>query len=77
MSSTEQRQTSRSEWAQQSDDPDLEEDLGYELDDWEMVEARKAERDHLLFLPNDEEMIKEEAFLVIDPDIVCDLSEKT
>lgn len=75
MSYSEESHPSRSEWAKKAEDPDLEDDLGYELDDWEMVEARNAEGEQLMFLPNDEEMIKEEAFIVANPDIVCDLVE--
>ncbi|WP_135536954.1 hypothetical protein [Halostella pelagica] len=75
MSYTEKTHPTRSEWAQKSEDPDLEDDLGYELDDWEMVEARNAEGEQLMFLPNDEEMIKDEAFIVAEPDAVCDLVE--
>ncbi|WP_138799169.1 hypothetical protein [Halostella sp. PRR32] len=75
MSYTEKTHPTRSEWAQKAEDPDLEDDLGYELDNWEMVEARNAEGEQLMFLPNDEEMIKDEAFIVAEPDAVCDLVE--
>ena len=68
-------QTERVEWAQQDADPDLTEDLDYRLDDWEVVDARSAGSDQLMFLPNDEELIKEEAFIVAEPNTVCDLAD--
>jgi len=67
--------TERVEWAQQDADPDLTEDLDYRLDDWEVVDARSAGNDQLMFLPNDEELIKEEAFIVAEPDTVRDLAD--
>lgn len=75
MNPREDTAATRSEWAQQDDDPDLADDLGYRMDDWEVVDARNAKREHLMFLPNDEELIKEEAFIVVEPDGVCDLGE--
>jgi hypothetical protein len=75
MSYCKESHPTRSEWAKKPEDPDLEDDLGYELDDWEMVEAQNAEGEQLMYLPNDEEMIKDEAFIVADPDTVCDLVE--
>lgn len=72
---TEDSQVTRSEWARQDDDPNLESDLDYRMDDWEVVDARNAQREQLMFLPNDEELIKEEAFIVAEPDAVCELSE--
>ena len=44
-------------------------------DDWEVVDARSAGNDQLMFLPNDEELIKEEAFIVAEPDTVRDLAD--
>lgn len=63
-------------WEGTSPDPDLEDDLEYEIEDWETVSARAAGADRLLFLPSDESSIRSEAFIVADPDVVCDTSEK-
>lgn len=64
---------SRTEWAQVSDDPNLEEDLGYEMIDLEIIQANnKAEQ--YMFLPQDEEMLTEEAFIVAEPDSVVDIN---
>lgn len=66
---------SRTEWAQVPDDPDLEEDLGYEMIDLEIIQANnKAEQ--YMFLPQDEEMLTEEAFIVADPDSVVDINSQ-
>lgn len=64
---------SRTEWAQVSDDPDLQDDLGYEMIDLEIIQANnKAEQ--YMFLPQDEEMLTEEAFIVAEPDSVVDIN---
>ncbi|WP_135822883.1 hypothetical protein [Halostella litorea] len=75
MSEHAPQETVRVEWAKQDTDPDLTADLDYRLDDWEVVDARTAGGEQLMFLPNDEELIKEEAFIVADPDSVRDLGE--
>lgn len=63
-------------WEGTSPDPDLRHDLEYEIEDWETVSARAAGEDRLLFLPSDESDIRDEAFIVADPDVVCDTTEK-
>jgi hypothetical protein len=64
---------SRTEWAQVADDPDLQDDLGYEMIDLEIIQANnKAEQ--YMFLPQDEEMLTEEAFIVAEPDSVVDIN---
>ena len=64
---------SRTEWAQVADDPDLQDDLGYEMIDLEIIQANnKAEQ--YMFLPQDEEMLTEEAFVVAEPDSVVDIN---
>lgn len=70
-----EERTVRVEWAQQDADPDLADDLDYRLDDWEVVDARSAGNEQLMFLPDDEELIKEEAFIVAEPDAVRSLGE--
>ena len=63
------------EWDDQPDDPDLSRDLGYELLEMRSVKARSGGRDHLLFLPEEDEMLRSEAFIVAHPDVVCQLEE--
>ncbi|TKX54898.1 hypothetical protein EXE42_05180 [Halorubrum sp. SP3] len=60
------------EWEDQPDDPGSE-DLGYDLDDWERIRATGTESEKFLYLPDDEEMLREEAFIVAEPTAVADL----
>ena len=64
---------SRTEWAQVSDDPDLQDDLGYEMIDLEIIQANNKAKQYM-FLPQDEEMLTEEAFIVAEPDSVVDIN---
>lgn len=63
----------RTAWQEIDADPDPETDLGYELDEWDVVEARSRGQDHLMFLPSDEEQLRDDAFIVADPAIVYDV----
>lgn len=60
------------DWESVTDDPDPE-DLGYDLVDWEVVRANASAADYV-FLPPDETMLAEEAFIVVRDDAVCDLA---
>lgn len=60
------------EWDEQPDDPDSD-DLGYELDDWERIRATGTDSDQYLYLPGDEELLRDEAFIVVSPDDVENL----
>jgi hypothetical protein len=62
-------------WESVPRDPDPE-DLGYRTDDWEVIRAKKDGRGHLMFLPECEEMLRDEAFVVADAASVCDLDER-
>jgi len=61
-------------WEDRPVDPDLHSDLGYTLVNWEVVQA--ACDDKKVFLPIEESMLKEEAFIVAEPDSYCDLGTK-
>lgn len=60
------------EWDEQPDDPESD-DLGYELDDWERIRATETDSDQYLYLPGDEELLRDEAFIVVSPDDVENL----
>lgn len=60
----------RTEWGSVPADPDLEADLGYELSELEVIEP--GDGDHVLFLPSEEEMVAEEAFVIADPGAVVE-----
>ncbi|WP_134672113.1 hypothetical protein [Halorussus marinus] len=68
-------QAGRERWEDVARDPDPE-DLGYELDDWEVIQAQKGDRGHLMFLPDDEDQLREEAFVVADACSVCDVVDR-
>ncbi|USZ68092.1 hypothetical protein NGM10_15340 [Halorussus salilacus] len=68
-------QVGRERWQSVPRDPEPE-DLGYELDDWEVIRARKDDRGHLMFLPESEDMLREEAFIVADDCSVCDVVDR-
>lgn len=55
-------------------DPDLDGDLGYELIELDVVRTTNGSGDVLL-LPADEDLLKEDAFIVSDADTVCDVSD--
>lgn len=60
------------EWDDQPADPESE-DLGYELDDWERIRASGTEPEQYLYLPGDEELLRDEAFVVVSPEDVENL----
>ena len=55
-------------------DPDLDADLGYEMIELDVVRTKNGSGDVLL-LPADEDLLKEDAFIVSDTDTVCDVSD--
>lgn len=64
--------TTRRDWEQLASDPDLFEDLEYELLD---LEAYETDEDKVLFLPQDEDMLRDEAFIVVHKEDLHTLSE--
>ena len=60
------RQSGGEQWSDQPDDPDAS-DLGYELANWERIRATGTDSDKLLYLPEDEELLRKEAFIVAAP----------
>ena len=50
-------------------DPEVNRGFGYHIDDWERIQA--GDTDHLIYLPEDEERLHEEAFVVVHPEDVC------
>ncbi len=67
--------TSRAEWTALPRNPDLRTDLGYELVALERIEA-PGKGDDVVFLPMDESLLREDAFLVAGPGGRCDLAGK-
>lgn len=67
----------RRAWRSAPIDPDLVRDFGYDLVRWEVVETLTEGDDRLVFLPADDELLRDAEFIVVDPDVLCDLAEKT
>lgn len=65
----------RERWQSTPRDPDPE-DLGYDIAEWEVIRARKDDDGHLMFLPEDEETLHEEAFIVAESESVCNVEER-
>ena len=66
------RSSLEGEWERQPDDPDFD-DLGYELDEWERSPASGVDSEKFLCLPEDEEMLRQEACLVVSQEDAVDL----
>ncbi|WP_458205201.1 hypothetical protein [Haladaptatus sp. NG-SE-30] len=66
----------RFRWERVPSDPDLEGDLGYEIDEWEVIRAKKNGTGHLMFLPKDEEMLRDDAFILAESDAVCNVEHR-
>lgn len=65
--SPEECPTSRETWEQLPTDPDLHEDLGYEMLELEVYHTGD---ESVIFLPEDEDMLREAAFIVAEEDAV-------
>ena len=63
---------SRAAWEELSSDPDLDRDLGYELSAWEQFRTLDGS-EQLMFLPEDEELLREDAFVVADESTIVNL----
>lgn len=63
------------EWSERPADPDPEEDLDYDLVDWVSIPASQNGRDYLMFIPEEEDMLRDDEFVVVEEDAVCDLVE--
>ncbi|WP_313696290.1 hypothetical protein [Halorarum halobium] len=61
------------DWEQLPRDPDLEGDLGYRFLELDVLRSSDGEKEHMLVLPSDEDLLRENAFIVADPDSVCEL----
>ena len=66
---------SETEWAEESVDPDPQQDLEYELCDWEVV-TPSSESEQVVFLPEDTEMLRDEAFVIAGRESICSLDQR-
>lgn len=58
-------------WEEVPDHPDPAQDLGYEVQ--ELTVVRSAADSHLIFLPKDEDQLREEEFIVVSDDSLRDV----
>lgn len=63
------------DWRDQPVDPDLEENLDYELIAWEKINV-VDDPEQIIFLPNSEDQLRNDAFMVLSESSVCDLTDK-
>ncbi|WP_435154501.1 hypothetical protein [Haladaptatus sp. DFWS20] len=66
----------KSRWKGVPSDPDLEGDLGYELDEWDVIRAKKNGTGRLMFLPKDEELLRDDAFILAGSSSVCNVEDR-
>lgn len=71
--STQEDYTTLEEWARLPDDPDWEEDFGYDGLD---LDSYTANDGRVILLPREEEMIKDDAFLIASPDSVVNMMDQ-
>jgi len=63
------------DWADEPADPDPYEDLGYDPVAWERISV-VDDTDRVIFLPDSDDQLKDDAFIVSATSAVCDLSER-
>lgn len=69
------RRTTADEWEVRVD-PDVEEDLGYRLSEWSAI-RHQDDVTRVVFLPEDEELLHDEAYIVVEEGSLCDLASMT
>lgn len=63
------------DWRDQPVDPDIEENLDYEVIAWEEINV-VDNPEQIIFLPNSEDQLRNDAFIVLSESSVCDLTDK-
>jgi len=66
---------SYSDWESLSADPDPQADLGYVGTEWDVIRTTQKRGSHLLFLPQDEQFLKQEAFVIATESAVVDIAD--
>jgi hypothetical protein len=64
---------SSTDWTDVSPDPDPSTDLEYDLIELDVIETDAGGRPQVLVLPEDENMLREDAFMVVEESGICDL----
>jgi len=66
---------SRAEWELLSADPDPAVDLGYVGTEWDVIRTDRKRNSHVLFLPKDEQLLRQEAFVIAEASAVVDIGD--
>ncbi|WP_435064300.1 hypothetical protein [Halobaculum sp. EA56] len=68
--------SSKREWRTVSPNPDPTDDLEYELVELDFIPTTTSDGEEVLVLPTDEEMLHDDAFLIVDRDSVVELERR-
>jgi len=55
---------SQAHWESLPADPDPHRDLGYLCGDWDVIRTTRRQQSHLLFLPQDPQLLEQDAFVI-------------
>lgn len=59
-------------WESLPADPDPARDLGYPCSEWDIIRTTSRRRSHLLFLPQDQQLLEQEAFVIASESAVVE-----
>lgn len=65
----------QTQWESMPADPDPARDLGYPCNDWDVIRTTSRRRSHLLFLPQDQQLLDQEAFVIASESAVVETVE--
>lgn len=65
----------RTDWEELRSDPDVRADLGYAIAPWESIDTA-TESTQVIFMPQNEDLLKDDTFIVADQDVLCDLGKQ-
>lgn len=68
--------TSQADWESVARDPDDAEDLGYRFLELDVFRSSDGADSKVFILPHDENLLREDAFIVADVDVMTDLSKQ-
>ena len=66
---------SETEWAGVPIDPDPQQHLDYTLRDWQVLTPSR-ESEQVVFLPEDERLLRDEAFVIVARESLCSLDQR-
>lgn len=65
---------SQDEWESLPANPDPSDDLGYRITAWECFHTADNSN-QIIYMPDDESLLKEDAFIVAQEEVLCDLGD--